>query len=298
LNDIPRPKLFSRREHRLLLYLAVVLAVAAWKYIPRRWTPTLTIQTNHYVVASTATPQQTEEVARVAEVLYATYSNLFSALPTYQSNHPKLQLRLYRDRQEIRRIHRDMSWAEAFYRHPICHAYYSADEVNPCAWMVHEMVHQLNREVADLNLEHWLEEGVGEYFSTSQIQGTKIALGRFEYNTYPLWWLDELATAPELPANLQNGSVIPLRAIVTGTGGPSLDQHFNLSYLHWWALTHFIFESDAHRENAIKLVQSGGDLASFEKLVGPLDAIEVEWHRYVRQVKAGTLLPVKRKPPE
>jgi hypothetical protein len=255
------------------------------------------MQTDHFVIASTATREQTQEVGRVAEILYATYSNCFNALPTYEPDHPKLQVRLYRDRKEIRRVHPDMGWAEAFYRRPICHAYYSAAEVHPCQWMAHELVHQLNQEVAHLKLEKWLEEGVAEYFSTSQIRGNQIALGRFDYNTYPVWWVDDLATAPELQANLRNGSVIPLRAIVTGRGGPGMGQHFNLYYLHWWTLTHFIFESEAHRDAAIKLVQSGGDLGSFERLIGPVDAIEIEWHEYVRQMKAGNLGRERRRPP-
>ena len=34
---------------------------------------------------------------------------------------------------------------------------------------------------------------------------------------------DELATSPDLAENLRNGSVIPLRCIITNHGGPSLN---------------------------------------------------------------------------
>ena len=111
------------REKRFLLYLAIVLAVAAWKFIPRPWKPALTLQTDHFSIASTASPEQTEETGRVVEMLYAAYSNRFSGLSSFQQSHPKLRLRLYRDREEIRRVNRDMGWAEAFYRKPTCHAY-------------------------------------------------------------------------------------------------------------------------------------------------------------------------------
>lgn len=49
--------------------------------------------------------------------------------------------------------------------------------------------------------------------------------------------------------------MIPLRSIITNRGGPSMSSHFNLYYLHWWTLTHFIFESPQYRERALALVQ-------------------------------------------
>ena len=277
----------SSREKLLLLCLALVASVAVWKSYPRTWKPTLTLETEHYRVASTATREQTERVGQVVEVLYAAYSNRFRALPSFQRNHPRLSLKLYKDRPEMRRVNPALGWAEAFYAKPDCHAYYSAEEVNPHQWMLHEAVHQLNEEVAHLKLEHWLSEGVAEYFSTSQINESRLALGRIDYNTYPVWWLDELATTPDLKTNLQNKSVIPLRQIVTGHGGPSLSRNFNLYYLHWWTLTHFIFESEKHHGAAIELVRGGGDVASFERLIGPLAQVEADWHAYVRRMKAG-----------
>ena len=67
----------------------------------------------------------------------------------------------------------------------------------------------------------------------------------------------ELATTPDLAENLRNGSVIPLRAIITNRGGPSLNKEFNLYYLHWWTLTHFLFESPRCRDHALELVRRG-----------------------------------------
>ena len=98
--------------------------------------------------------------------------------------------------------------------------------------------------------------------------------------------MDEIATAPDLQANFTNGSVIPLRAIITNTGGPSLNQEFNLYYLHWWTLTHFIFESPKYRESALILLQRGGGLAAFEQTIGPVTVIEPEWYLHVRLIKS------------
>jgi hypothetical protein len=185
----------------------------------------------------------------------------------------------------MRHINPGLGWAEAFYRKPYCRAYYSAEEANPYHWMLHEAVHQLNAEVANVRLEKWLEEGLAEYFSTSRIKDGQLLLGKVDPNTYPVWWLDEIAKGPDLNKNIQNGDVIPLRAIITNRGGPRMNSHVNLYYLHWWTLTHFIFESKQTSGAAIKLIQSGGDFESCEKLSGPVERLQTNWHAHVRQLK-------------
>ena len=282
------------REKRLILYLAVVLGFAAWKFTPRYWKPTLTIETPHYVIASTATREQTEEMGRVAEILYAAYSDRLRSLPTFQADHPKLKLLLYKDRDELRRINPGLGWAEAFYKKPYCRAYYSASETNPHHWMLHEAVHQLNAEVAHLHLAKWLEEGIADYFASSQIRENQLRLGRIDPETYPVWWIEELATDADLKKNLENGSVIPLRAIVTGRGGPLMRTHVNLYYLHWWSLTHFIFESEKGGNPATRLLQRGGDLKAFEELIGPVDSVQPKWHEHVRLIKTALSRPGSR----
>ena len=270
----------------MLVYLLVVLGVAAWKFAPRPWHPSLTIETAHHAIYSSATRQQTEETAHALELLYTAYSNRLGALAGFQFPHAKLQVKLFKDRQEFRRINPGLGWAEAFYREPYCRAYFSASEVNPYHWMLHESTHQLNNEVAHLNLAKWLEEGLADYFSTSRLGSNELAIGRIDLNTYPVWWIDEIATSAELAENLRNGSVIPLRSILTNRGGPSLNRHFNLYYLHWWTLTHFIFENSKYRERALTLTQRGGGLAVFEETIGPVEQVQAEWHAHVRRVKA------------
>jgi hypothetical protein len=151
--------------------------------------------------------------------------------------------------------------------------------------MLHESVHQLNQEVAHLALEKWLDEGLAEYFSTSRFISNQLALGRIDVNTYPVWWIEELAMSPDLAENFRNGSVIPLRAIITNRGGPSMSSHFNSYYLHWWTLTYFLFESPQYRERALALVRRGGGLEAFEQTIGPVDKVQDEWHAYIRRLK-------------
>jgi hypothetical protein len=275
---------WRKRHRRMLLYLAVLLAIAAWKFVPRPWRPALTLETPHHTIYSTATREQTKATANALTALYQAYSNRFRGrFASLGSVETKFKVKLFKDRAEFRWVNPNLGWAEAFYRKPYCRAYYSAKEVNPYHWMLHEAVHQLNREAAGLKLEKWLEEGLAEYFSTSRLTATNLSLGQIDMNTYPVWWIDELATSPDLVDNLRNGSVIPLRAIVTGRSGPSMNAHFNLYYLHWWTLTHYLFE--IHGDRALDVVEQGGSLAALEKILGPIDHVQSEWHAHVQQLK-------------
>ncbi len=274
------------REVRLLILLPFVIGIAAWKFVPRPWKPATTLDTPHFRIMSTATREQTEKTSTLVEMLYAEYSNRFRDLAGFQGKHPKLQIKLYRNRAELRRVNPGLRWAEAFYRKPYCHAYYSADETNPYHWMLHEATHQINEEVAHVEPAKWLEEGLAEYFSTSRFADKQLRLGTIDPNTYPVWWLDTLATTGDLHTNIQNGSVIPLRSIVTGRGGPGMSRSFNLYYLHWWTLTHFLFEDERYRTYATALLQRGGGLEAFEQLIGPIGRIENEWHAYVLHLKS------------
>ncbi len=281
-----RARKWTASRLRIVVYLLVLLAVAGWKFLPSAWHPSVTLQTPHYTIFSTATRQETDETARVMEFLYTAYSNRLGSLTEFQRDHARLKVKLFKDRTEFRRINRNLGWVEAFYREPYCYAYFSSKEMNPYHWMLHEAVHQLNNEVAHLKLEKWLNEGLAEYFSTSRLMATNLAVGQIDSNTYPVWWIDDIATTTRLEENIRNGSVIPLRAIVTNRGGPSLNRKFNLYYLHWWTLTYFIFEDARYRGHALELMRRGGSLESFEQLIGPVEDVQKQWHSYVRALKA------------
>jgi len=279
-------RLVGTGARRLILYLVILVGVAAWKFVPRPWRPAITVNTEHFAIFSTASKFQAGTVGTTVEQLYTAYSNQFCRLSGFTAAHTRLKMKLYRDRKEFRRINPGLDWAEAFYRHPYCQAYYSESEINPYHWMVHEAVHQLNNEVAHIEPVKWLEEGLAEYFSTSRFTRGRLALGQVDPNTYPVWWIETIATTPDLTTNLQNGSVIPLRVIISGRGGPSMKRHFNLYYLHWWTLTHFIFETPKHRTNALALIEAGGGVEAFERHVARIEQVQPEWHDHVRRLKA------------
>jgi hypothetical protein len=62
-------------------------------------------------------------------------------------------------------------------------------------------------------------------------------------------------------------------------------RHFNLYYLHWWTLTHFIFEHPNYRQRVLELMEGGGGIEAFEGQIGPVEKVQDEWHAYVRDLK-------------
>ncbi len=271
------------RQKRLLVLFAILVALAAWAYMPRPWSPGVVLETEHYFIRSSATEEQTREIGQVAEIVYSGYRQLVEDLQRPILSHPKLGMKLFCDRREFRRCNRVYGWAEAFYQPPYCYQYYSADEVHPYHWMMHEATHQLNDTAARLRLPQWLEEGLACYVSTSRIVDSSLRLGEIDANTYPIWWLDSLDLSGDLDANKKRRTIIPLRAILSGQGGPSMNRHFNLYYLHWWSLTHFLmhYEGGRYKPGLSRLIAEDGSLPAFEKHIGSIEIIESQWYGYL-----------------
>jgi hypothetical protein len=110
---------------RWLFYLVVLLCVAVWRFLPRPWHPAVVIETAHYHICSTATPEQITNTATALEHLYSACSNTFGGTTNWQGNHPRLQIRLFKNREEMRYINPGLGWVEAFYSEPCCQAYYA-----------------------------------------------------------------------------------------------------------------------------------------------------------------------------
>jgi hypothetical protein len=271
------------REKRILAYFAVLCVILGGDCFRRRWTSHAPFETEHYVIESSATPEQTREIGLVAEIVYDAYAELASQLQRTTQPHAKLKMKLFKDRDEFRRCNRSCGWAEAFYRPPCCYQYYGADEAHPYHWMMHEATHQLNAEVACLTLPQWLDEGLACYLSTSRIVGDGLHLGEIDTNTYPVWWLDSLELSGDLEADKRTGRIIPLQAILSGQGGPDIDKHFNLYYLHWWSLAHFLMQCDngTIRPGVGQLVAGDATPAGFEKHIGRVEEIEARWYAHL-----------------
>lgn len=267
---------------------------AATKPVPLATQPPLPlgarqIETAHYLIHSSATEEQTARVAEAVEALHAAYTRFFAGTPGMQSNSTKLQLVLYKDQAEFKAHNRSSPWAEAYYLPPRSHAYYG-DGDNPIHWMTHEATHQLNREVAHLRKTKWIDEGLADYFGSSWIANGELTPGSIDPATYPIWWLPQLSLTGNLQDDIAAGRIIPLRAVVSGKGGPDVNRNVNLYYIEYWSLTHFLFhyQEGKYAAQYRQLIATDGTLENFERLIGPMDRIQAEWYAYLQAVAKTT----------
>lgn len=242
-------------------------------------------ETTHFAISSTAKPGQTTLVAEAVESFYSAYSAFFEKEISANTAHVKHKLMLYKDRQEFSANNKSSSWAEAYYREPVCYAYFSDTAENPYHWMIHETTHQLNNELAGFKIPKWIDEGLAAYFGASKIENHVLQPGSIDSSAYPIWWLSSLSLSGNLHNDIASGKIIPLRALISGKGGPDIGSNVNLYYIEYWSFTHFLFhfENGRYADRYKKLIRKGGSPEDFEMIVGPLDPIQSQWYEYLRR---------------
>ena len=237
----------------------------------------------HFAIESTASDTDTVEVGAAADALHAAWSGFFaSELTTPQASDARLRMRLYGSQAEFKAHNRSRPWAEAFYLKPVSHAYVARGRGNRYHWMLHEVVHQLNTEVLGRRHTGWIEEGLACYFGASRLVDGTLQPGNIDPDAYPAWWLQDHALTDNAAADARRLRMIPLRAMLTGQGVPSLDRNVNLHYVQHWTLVHFLLhgEGGRHAEGFRRLMATPAGLEDFERLIGPVDTVEVAWRAH------------------
>ncbi|HET7127244.1 MAG TPA: hypothetical protein VFI26_09170, partial [Lysobacter sp.] len=109
--------------------------------------------------------------------------------------------------------------------------------------------------------------------------------GNPDPNAYPVWWLHRHPLTGSRLRDIASGKFVPLRALLTGKGGPDIDRYFNSYYLCAWSLTQFLLQEDSrhYADGYLRFIALGGGEDEFERLVGPIDAIEAAWYRELAQ---------------
>lgn len=236
------------------------------------------IETAHYLVWSSAADAQTRDVGVAAEALRDAYVRLF---PPSRPQRGKLILVLYRDRAEFELHNRSSPWAEAYYLPPASHAYVATGEANPYHWMLHEATHQLVHEISGFRPPRWVGEGFASYLGASKLTAHGLDVGNADSKAYPVWWLHRHPLTGSRLRDIASGQFVPLRALLTGKGGPDVDRYFNSYYLCAWSLTEFLLHENDQRYAAgyLRFIAQGGGEREFESMVGPIDEIEAAWYR-------------------
>ena len=270
-----------------LIFIIVVSTYVIVFGIGLLWVPKYEISTKHFKIYSSTSIENTKNVGEAVELVYDNYFLFFKDILSETKSDTLLKLKLYDTRNEFKTFNMGSGWAEAYFLGDTCYAYYPQNEVHPSQWMEHEVVHQLNEVIAKFKLEKWLDEGIADYFGTSVIREGKLNLGEVDINTYPVWLLKSLEISGNLKEDIDKKRIIPLRSIITGNGGPSMNTSFNLYYIHWWSLTHYLIhrENGKHKDAFLNLVRDGGNLESFEKNIEKVELIESEWYEYLKELK-------------
>lgn len=245
-------------------------------------------QTRHFTVLSTADPELTARAAVAAEELFDAYAAFFGDEPVPAAG--QFKLRIYATRGEFQANNAGLPWAEAYYHRGVSHAYVDGTKPNPFHWLLHETVHQLNRELTGYGREKWINEGVATYFASSRRLDGAVVPGDMDTQAYPLGWLRRWPLSGDWDTDVQAGKIIPLRALITGQGGPPIDATVNAHYLGYWSLSHFLLHHDGgrHADAYREMLRSGASLADFERLVGPIEVIEPQWYAYFLEKTAAS----------
>lgn len=249
----------------------------------RRHAPRIAIHgTPHFAIESSASAIETAEVGDAAEAVHASWRAFFAHEIDGLSQSAPLRMRLYASQAEFKAHNRSRPWAEAFYLRPVSHAYVARGRGNRHHWMLHEVVHQLNAEVLGRRHPRWIEEGLGCYFGSSRLVDGVLRRGDIDPDTYPAWWLPDYALGEDPARDVHRLRMIPLRAMLTGQDVPSLDANVNLHYVQHWTLVHFLLHGDGGRHAAgfRALMTTRAGLEEFERLIGPVDAIESRWRAH------------------
>ena len=239
------------------------------------------VDTAHYRIHSSASPQQAAEIGQALEALRTAYVGLFPIT----RDPGRLPVVLYRDRAEFSRNNRSSPWAEAYFLDPACYAYFDAEARNPHHWAMHEAVHQLARKASGFKRNRWIDEGLASYFSASQRVDGRLQPGNIDSTAYPTWWLADATGKRDMP--------IPLEVLLSGSGGPDVNTHFNQYYLSAWSLTHFLLHRDNGRHASAyrAFLEAGADRNAFVRLIGPIETIESDWIPYLSQQVAAARSP-------
>lgn len=259
-----------------------VPTVDPWPRSQQEAWPGYLVETKHVSILSTADPLITEKTAQSIERLLVAYQEVLGPQAFATGSAPKLRLRLYANRAQFKANGSRSHWVEGYYRDGVSYGYADPNNANPHHWILHEVVHQMSHR-STASSGRWLNEGLATYIASSRLLNDRLHLGDPDVSAYPVWWLSSWRFAGRWEDDEKAERIIPLRALITGQGGPSVDANFNAYYLGYWSLTHFLlhYEQGKYATSYRKLLASDGSLEDFERLVGPVDQIQPQWYAHV-----------------
>ena len=274
-------------SHRRYVLYAVGVVLLGSAYLWRTWwSPTTRIETTHYRIDATADAAYANEAARIVEAFYSFYAQLHG-IPAQE--HALLPVRLYASRAELHKVNLGLSrWAEGFYRAGVTHQYQETQGYfAPFDSLVHESVHQYHRLVADFTMPQWLDEGLACYMSSISYGDGRFDHGFVQDMAYPVFHIHALHLSGDVLADIKAGHIYPLEKIISDTRHADIDEHFNLYYVHWFSIVHFLMHGaeGQHRQKLLDYIKAGAAVDQFEQVFGPFQEIEAAWYQHLCNIQ-------------
>ncbi len=225
-------------------------------------------QSDHFIVYSNAPSTVSETFLRKLEVYYFTLHELSRLNQgTASEDSPPFEIYLLRDRRDMAQVWPDISEnVGGFYTY--CaegSAAYSSYEYNnygarsgiktgyDFSVLFHEYAHHFMFQNTWTQLPPWYVEGFAEYFSTADISGTNVTVGKI---------------SPERYMTLEHGGLLDYAVLLRGLPTTASTDDQLKYYAQSWLLAHYIMSSP-ERLTAfsvyIKAINGGDDpVAAFE----------------------------------
>lgn len=199
-----------------------------------------------------------------------------------------MQVRIYASRDEMHAVNVNVPrWAEGFYVNGVSHQYISDDLAFRYDSLIHESIHQLNREYAHIDLPTWLDEGLACYFAVSCDHAGVFAAGRINGDAYPSRHVRELPLSGNLEQDLNHNIVISVDDLIHGLTPLKVDDYFNRYYVHWFTLVHFLMhgEGGRYQEALVAYSQAGAAADAFADHFAAIDEVQEKWYTYVQAMQ-------------
>ena len=244
--------------------------------------PWIEVRTPHFVVVSNGTEEEGRNAALQFERMRAVFQKLFpetnldTATPalvlaiTDRANMERLEPTAYLGRTQSYLAGLFLRWPERDY----ILVWLNSPGLHPYSPIYHEYTHFVLHRSGQW-MPVWLDEGLAEYFKTTEITEDEIRLGKADARTVTF---------------LEQNRLLPLTTLL------AVDQHSpyyheddktSIFYSESWALTHYLKMKDSregtnHLADYLGYVQSGIDpVTAATKAFGDLDQLQSELQKYV-----------------
>ncbi len=245
------------------------------------------VRTLHYRLFSTLPSARGLKFAEMSEQAYAAFKAHFGAEPSVM-----LEGDVFGALQDFEdfAVGSGMAMPGKLHTHGFfsgrkVHFPYVDDEYTSLNYLIHELCHQYDcLSGRPMNAPPWYFEGIACFFANHAIRDGKLAVALLvPSKNSNLYYLQHM---------IRTGKAWPLKAVLTGDPGPSIDRDF---YNHAWGLVWFLTRCEkggypakfkAYEEFVHSPQSAGKDLLqSFVEIIGPMETVEKDFLSYIASIK-------------